>query len=75
MLPPGRPKAAHFPRFYTRLDDHPKNVVAIHCKAGKGRTGIMVCCLLYWRGYFQTMEQAHQHVESAIFVVVEPDQP
>jgi len=40
------------------LDDHPKNVVAIHCKAGKGRTGIMVCCLLYWRGYFQTMEQA-----------------
>jgi len=40
------------------LDDHPKNVVAVHCKAGKGRTGIMVCCLLYWRGYFATMGQA-----------------
>ena len=24
------------------LDDHPMNVVAVHCKAGKGRTGIMV---------------------------------
>ena len=40
------------------LDDHPRNVVAIHCKAGKGRTGMMVCCLLYWRGYFSTMGQA-----------------
>jgi len=40
------------------LDDHPMNVVAVHCKAGKGRTGIMVCCLLYWRGYFPTMAEA-----------------
>ena len=39
------------------LDDHPKNVVAVHCKAGKGRTGIIVCCFLFWRRYFPTMEQ------------------
>ena len=37
------------------LDDDPRNIVAIHCKAGKGRTGMMVCCLLYWRGYFDSM--------------------
>ena len=28
------------------LEAHADNVVAVHCKAGKGRTGLMVCCLL-----------------------------
>ena len=40
------------------LDDHPKNVIAVHCKAGKGRTGIMITTLLYWRGYFATMRES-----------------
>jgi len=28
------------------LDAHEDNVVALHCKAGKGRAGLMSCCLM-----------------------------
>jgi phosphatidylinositol-3,4,5-trisphosphate 3-phosphatase/dual-specificity protein phosphatase PTEN len=28
------------------LAESPENVIAVHCKAGKGRAGLMVCCLL-----------------------------
>lgn len=33
------------------LDADEKNVVSLHCKAGKGRAGIMTCCLLVRLGF------------------------
>lgn len=37
------------------LDNDKENVIAIHCKAGKSRTGLMVCCLLMYLGYFDKL--------------------
>ncbi|WZN61915.1 tensin phosphatase [Chloropicon roscoffensis] len=34
------------------------HVVAVHCKAGKSRTGLMVCCLLIYLNYASSAEEA-----------------
>ena len=36
------------------LDEDQKNVVAIHCLAGKGRTGTLISCLLLYLGELDT---------------------
>ena len=39
------------------LDEDEKNVVAIHCLAGKGRTGTFICCLLLYLNLLETAEE------------------
>ena len=40
------------------LQAHPSNVVAIHCKAGKGRTGVMVAAFLLHDRFFTAADDA-----------------
>jgi phosphatidylinositol-3,4,5-trisphosphate 3-phosphatase and dual-specificity protein phosphatase PTEN len=40
------------------LAANPAHVVAIHCKAGKGRTGCIIACLLVHLGICKTADEA-----------------
>ena len=46
------------------LTTHPRGVAAIHCKAGKGRTGVMIVCYLIFSGLCQTSDEALTHYAS-----------
>ena len=36
------------------LNEHVDNMVAIHCKAGKGRTGLMICVFMLYAGVWSS---------------------
>ena len=46
------------------LTSNPRGVAAIHCKAGKGRTGVMIVCYLIFSGLCQTTDEALAHYAS-----------
>ena len=39
----------------------PNNVIAIHCNAGKGRTGTLICCYLLFSGRFKNLNDAFDY--------------
>jgi phosphatidylinositol-3,4,5-trisphosphate 3-phosphatase and dual-specificity protein phosphatase PTEN len=43
------------------LDQNPKNVAVIHCKAGKGRTGTMIASILLHTGQYKTAKEALEY--------------
>ena len=43
------------------LTKNPKSVAAVHCKAGKGRTGVMICSYLVFSGLCQNCEKAFRY--------------
>eukprot|EP00161_Ancyromonas_sigmoides_P026938 TRINITY_DN953_c1_g1_i3.p1 TRINITY_DN953_c1_g1~~TRINITY_DN953_c1_g1_i3.p1 ORF type:complete len:424 (-),score=51.71 TRINITY_DN953_c1_g1_i3:548-1819(-) len=47
------------------LGRHPDNVAVVHCKAGKGRTGVMISAYLQHCGMWHTSEDALEFYASA----------
>lgn len=45
------------------LDQDPENVCSVHCKAGKGRAGLMSCILLFRTGFCSTAKEALDHYD------------
>ena len=41
--------------------NNPEGVAAVHCKAGKGRTGVMICSYLVFSGLCQSSEMAFRY--------------
>ena len=40
------------------LDKQPNNVLAVHCKGGKGRTGTIICAHLMYTALLETQARS-----------------
>jgi hypothetical protein len=57
--PPPLAMMANFCEEATKwIEKSKENVVAIHCKAGKGRTGVMISALLLWQNRWPNAQEA-----------------
>jgi phosphatidylinositol-3,4,5-trisphosphate 3-phosphatase/dual-specificity protein phosphatase PTEN len=43
------------------LNEDPNNIIAVHSKAGKGRAGTFICCLLMFMRIFDTADECLQY--------------
>jgi phosphatidylinositol-3,4,5-trisphosphate 3-phosphatase/dual-specificity protein phosphatase PTEN len=43
------------------LDEDEQNIIAVHCKAGKGRTGTFICCLMIYMNIFDNADECLQY--------------
>ncbi|CAN0422503.1 unnamed protein product, partial [Laminaria digitata] len=53
------------------LGADPKNVAAVHCLTGRGRTSTVLACYLAWVGEVSTPTEAVQHVASCKGIAME----
>ncbi|OWZ21903.1 Phosphatidylinositol-3,4,5-trisphosphate 3-phosphatase [Phytophthora megakarya] len=47
------------------LNENPENIVAVHCKAGKGRTGVMLCTYMLYSRMWRTAHGALEYFAAA----------
>ena len=52
--------------------ESPTNVIVVHCLAGKGRTGTVICCYLMYCGRIKTPEDALQYYSQRRFAIKFP---
>ena len=50
---------------HKHLTGNKDNVAVVHCKAGKGRTGVMICCYMLHSGQFDESWRALQYYGEA----------